>query len=83
MKKRDKYGRFIEEEAAKTALNFWNIAVIIYKLIPALLIMIFLYKYLRISENLSNFFLELVCGSSECSCTCPNVKPNGKINNSL
>jgi C4-dicarboxylate transporter len=65
MKKRDEKGRYILDDIEKGV----NIFYLIYKMIPIIIVLFILWKYIGISSKLESLLMELLCGSSSCQCT--------------
>lgn len=81
MKKRDQYGKFIVE-AKEDMFTLYNILSLLYKLAPVLIIVYALFRYFHVSEHMSNVMLELICGNSNCYCSC-STKTTSQTANGL
>lgn len=68
MRARDQQGRFVNRLELNNEFQF---LVTLYKLIPLLILIYLLFKYLHISEFLLKVLIETACGPN-CKCSCEN-----------
>ena len=57
------------DEPNNDLMGILDICITGYKLIPLMILLLLIYKYFQVSENLFKIALEMVCGKG-CSCSC-------------
>ncbi len=75
-KRRDKLGRFTQEDDEVQVRGFWDdltyflsMTYSFWKVIPLMLLFVILWKYLNVTEHMTAVLLEILC---EKGCTCHN-----------
>ena len=74
--RRDKYGRFVNENKDRILSTLADILYYMYISLPMLILLFVVYKYMNISDFFERLLIEIACGKKSCECLC-----NGKGNN--